>query len=543
MRRPVSASLSPKITPQRPLLSLLGSSKTTLAAVLVLALAFASITVLGLSAAQAQTQGISTSVTLNGGTYNDTKIVNEGDTLNLKMQYSSEVKPGSTVTVSFGSNVSVSDPELPAGATAVKSIVRDGNTLRITFADPWPSDVNQGVLDLSFKVNSVEKSSLETINWTVNGEESSIEVIVKNQNDEFANVTNWTNKGVASSKNWSDFVTYDAATKKVSVSAAILSKPLDYTLTVNTTDAKSGYEIADQLPAGLSYVSSSFTAQQTTWDADGLNKTTSTLPFSPTITAGTFSAAVDLAGPSANNFKYQVVVSDEAARLALEKQLQAQADKINADDGGRFQISLTNKAIFGDSEAKQATYNFGGTVVGMAGPDLGFATFNKSNDVPSKAIEADANGVVSPAVPVTYNLNFNLTGWDGSNSKKTLQRNVVLADTLGPQAKWLAEDANFLTASGVTLRRLDTPVSDEAFKADEYALTYFVDGQRLRVNLGRDSSLTGSVALKAEIVSITGLPAGSTNKPGETNHRFTNRGLMYYQDAGNGLGYNTTTDL
>jgi hypothetical protein len=72
--------------------------------------------VLGLTqAANAAPPGITANLWLDGATYNGKDVVNEGQTLTLRVQYDDKVVPGSTVEFDFDSNVSLSG--VPGGGT------------------------------------------------------------------------------------------------------------------------------------------------------------------------------------------------------------------------------------------------------------------------------------------------------------------------------------------------------------------------------------------------------------------------------------------
>lgn len=150
---------------------------------------------LTVGSAEAATPGLSSSITLNGESYDGTAVVTAGDVLNLRVQYSQQVVPGSTAVFELSDNVTVS--QVPEGNEAIESISQNGNTISITFKDPWPAGVNQGVFDLQLTVDEVEHSSKEPITWTLDGEEQRIEVIIKNRGDQFENINPGVSKHVS----------------------------------------------------------------------------------------------------------------------------------------------------------------------------------------------------------------------------------------------------------------------------------------------------------------------------------------------------------
>ncbi len=119
--------------------------------------------VLGLTqTANAATPGITANLLLDGATYDGTAVVGEGQTLTLRVQYTNEVTPGSTVEFDFDSNVSLSG--VPGGNNAaIDTVTQDGNKVAIKFKDPWPAGINQGVFDLNVTMNQVEESALTAV--------------------------------------------------------------------------------------------------------------------------------------------------------------------------------------------------------------------------------------------------------------------------------------------------------------------------------------------------------------------------------------------
>ncbi|SMY11560.1 hypothetical protein [Brevibacterium jeotgali] len=224
------------------------------------------------SAAVAATPGITVTVDGSDEQYGGSEVVDEGERMTMRIQYSSDVAPGSTVEIALGDLAAFSVPDVPAGNDAIESIEADPdnpNILRITFADPWPPEVNQGVLALDFDIVEVERSSQENLTWSVDGEETSREITIRDGGDRFADVRPSTGKAVAA-PNLAQFVTVEDGA--VSVADEVLTSEITYTLSVDVEDEQSGYTITDQLPAELGYVEDSFAVTQITWDEAGLNK-------------------------------------------------------------------------------------------------------------------------------------------------------------------------------------------------------------------------------------------------------------------------------
>jgi DNA-directed RNA polymerase II subunit RPB1 len=82
-----------------------------------------------------------------------------------------------------------------------------------------------------------------------------------------------------------------AADGTVTIDPTIAGQAISYTLTLNSTQAQNSFPISDQLPSYLGYDAGSFTSTLTTWDANGLNKTTSApTPYPATVTGNSFTS-------------------------------------------------------------------------------------------------------------------------------------------------------------------------------------------------------------------------------------------------------------
>ncbi len=501
--------------------------RRSFAVCLAFLLAIASVVGLG-QAAHAATTGISSTVLLNGETYDGTAVVDEGDTMTLRVQYDNSVQPGSTVVFDLGTNVTLTG--VPSANTAIASVAQDGNKVSVTFRNPWPSDVNQGVFDLDFVVNPVDASAKDKLTWSIDGQENSIDIIVRNQGDRFANVTDASSKGAAPG-NLDGFVT--VVDGHVQLKPGIADQDLTYTLQLNSAEARSGFAIADQLPAGLSYVPGSFNGQLVTWDADGLNRTSASFPFSPAIAGNGFSGTVDVPAPSMLTITYTARVTDVAA---LEALLQTQYENLNGGTGS-FQIQLTNTASFGGTN-RTASIRLRGTVPGV---NIGQA-FGKTSNWSTKNVVAGQDGALTPPADLTYTLRADLRQWDGHDANFTLGRNVVVSDALPAQAAWNTSAADFVTATGIALTQASTcPADADAFATDAFIGQYCVNGQQLLVNVGKDSATNATITAKARVLSVQGLDqAGSTTIQDATPYRLRNQAAFHYRD---GAAYTATRDV
>lgn len=489
--------------------------------------------------ASAATQGVTTTLVINGGqTYNGVPVVKSGDTETLQMQYDNTVVPGSTVKIKLGDNVTLG--ALPPGNTAVTSIVKDPNdpgTVDITFANPFPPDVNQGVMSLNFTINNVAVSKPDQLTWSVDGAAQSQNVIILKPGDTPQNVTD--SQAKSESGNYNGLVTVDAS-GTVHIAESAVGKKLNYTLTASTTTANASYPISDQLPSGLAYVAGSFAATLTTWDANGLNKTTSSYPFAPTVGTSSFTGTANLPADSVLQVTYQAAIPDDTARAALEAQLQTKYDAIGPA-GGTFSVALTNTATI-DGHPKTATVTLRGTKAGPSKPNLGNA-FGKTSDWSTQNITPNADGSLTPPVDITYTLTANLSQWDGSNEYKTLTGNVVISDPLPAQATWNTADASFLTATGITLTQAATCPSAAAFAADAYVGQWCVSGQTLLVNVGQNNTTKASIQAKAQLTTVTGLPAGVTTVQGGKAYVLGNSAAFAYTSTDAPHTYNATRNV
>ncbi|WP_156876571.1 SdrD B-like domain-containing protein [Microbacterium luticocti] len=501
--------------------------KRPLAVCLALLVAIASVIGLG-QAAQAATTGITSSVLLNGETYDGTQVVDEGDTLALRVQYNNDVTPGSTVVFDLGANVTVTG--VPAANTAIAQVAQDGNRVSVTFRDPWPSDVNQGVFDLDFVVNPVGKSTKDQLTWSIDGDENSVDVIVRNDGDRFADVTDGSGKG-ATPGNLDRFVSVDADGTVV-LDPAIADQELGYTLQLNSAAARTDVPITDTLPAGLGYVAGSFAGQLVSWDADGLNRTTAPYAFAPTVTGSSFAGTVDVPGPSMLTLTYTAKVTDVAA---LRNALQAKYDALNGGTGS-FEIQLTNTATF-DGTERTASIRVRGTVAGV---NIGQA-FGKTSDWAGRNVTTAEDGTLTPPAEITYTLKADLRQWDGHNAAFTLDRNVVISDSLPTQATWNTAADDAVTADGLTLTEATTCPDAAAFAGDAYVGQFCVNGQQLLVNVGRSSATNATIHAKALVHTVAGLDqAGSTSIEDATPYRLRNQAAFAYRDGG---PYTATRDV
>lgn len=342
-------------------------------------------------------------------------------------------------------------------------------------------------------MNQVEGSTLTAVTWRINGEESSIPVIVRDGGDQFANVS----EHFAKSGQGTQSSGISVVDGQVRIAAAAADKEYVYTLRINSPEPRPGYSISDQLPAGMSYVDGSFAASIVTWDANGLNRETGAFDaFAPTVAGNSFSSTTDIPGPSELTITYKAKLTDIPA---LEALLQTEYGKLGGGTGN-YGINLVNTATFGETE-RTGTLRLQGNVPGL---NVGSA-FGKTASWSSKNVVTDEDGELLNPLPIDYTISANLAQWDG-RPNFTLSKNVVIKDVLPAQANWLSTQDDFITVTGITLTKASECPTDEAdFAAETYVGQYCVDGQKLLINIGKDSSTNAKFVVKAQINTVEGL--------------------------------------
>lgn len=452
-----------------------------------------------------------------GGNHQGTPVLETTSDHTLKLQYGAE-PGGSSFVIVVPAGVTVPDAALvvPAGNTAIASLVRQpGGDILVTFADPFPADVNQGALDLKFRMDAVQQSERRDLVWTVAGQEVSTEVIVRAPGDSFAGVGN---NNAAKTAGWADLDRFVSVVDgAVRIDPAVVGTELPYSLSYETTQARTGFVVTDTLGTGLTLVPNSGAATVISWDAAGLNRTVTSVA-APTTAGSVLTWTGDLPAPSRLEITYRATM-DAAALADLESRLTEQYRAIDPDAGGSYRATLANRANFGGLVDRRADRSLGGAVAAAPRPDLGQA-FGKSVDRTERNVTPAVDGTLDPAVPQTYTLTADLTAWNGTSAHHTLTRDVVVTDTLPAQSAWAVDDPEFLTltagGAAVPLTRVDDAAAVAALVG-----SWTVVGQQLVVNVGRDARRHVVVA-KAVTGTVQGLPTGWTDQPGATAHQLRN---------------------
>lgn len=473
------------------------------AAIVVLLLAAASVLALG-SAANAA-PGVTTSVLHNGSPLQEGAEVQSGDALKLRVQYTRDAV-GQEVEITLGAGVSVSS-SFPDNE-AIESFTPTANGVVLKFKDPWP-DIAQGILGLDLIVDPVDTTGPGVVSWN-DGSEHSVTVTFVKEGDSRENVGDGFAKAV-SPGNLDGYVLKDEDGNYTGIDPDVVGRTLTYTLTINTPAGATrpdGFTVADVLPDGLGYSPDpvQITATETTWDANGYNPQQGSRTFAlDGSTSGDFTGHVvgDLVGPSVLTLTYTVQVDDVDA---LDTALQAAFDARNGAPGN-YETNLTNTATFGGDTTAEANVRLRGTV---AGPCPSCGAFGKSGDLTTANRLANEDGTLLDPVDLTYTLGANLAQWDGHSPNFELNDNVVIEDDLLPQASW-STGAGFLTVTGsgpiTTLTEAATcPATAAEFAGDAFVGTYCVNGSKLLVNVGRNQATNISIAAKAQLNTVSGLP-------------------------------------
>jgi len=432
---------------------------------------------------------------------------------------------------------------IDSGNPALQSVTYDAASgrLRVEFAPVIPAGTASGVLTMDLTANAVTESGKVTLGWSVKSSSEAVittgsrELVVVDSNDTPTTLSTHHSKAVqVAGGSLDSFVSVDG-TGTVTVDSAITSTLLTYTVVVNTTAALTNYTITDTLARELEYMGGAVAVDVDTWDANGLNHTSSTTSFVPTYTlaSGTtpasFTGDMNLAANSRYTFTYQArVAPDQVA--ALEATLQAQYDALPLGVGS-ISTSLGNSVVFPDSGQTAGV----GVQVGksFAGPDADGA-FSKSVSPAQVVATLAADGTLPTAVPLTYTLTANLGTWNGASPAFVLDRNVVIADTPPTGIVWDATDpATFLQVTGATLTQAVGFAGTAAdFADDAYVGQWALVGSTLLVNVGKDAATQVSIAAKA-----TAQAAGAKNihytPPGyEAQYQSTNTATFTYAASG-----------
>ncbi len=492
-------------------------------------------------AADASDTGLSLTIDYGDDTYSGSTVVTPGTSYTARLQYSvPKLTPGQQATIEVPEGVTVPAGALvvPAGNTVVESLALDGDgNVVVTFKDPLDQTIDQGILSFSFEFDTpADGTSYETVTWSLESEDTTLTIIVKEPGDELKPTLTESAGKAAASGALSSYVSVDDDAV-VTVDPAISTIAIGYTLTVTSDVARTGVEISDTIDSWLDYDPASFSATVTTWDADGFNKTTQAYALpAPTIAGDTFMlSGLDLPEQSIVEITYNASV-DAAHVSDLEAALQTKVDALDRETGGGFSVLLRNDALV-DGDPVFAFATVAGYLPPEPAPNLG-AAFAKSDDLATRLEIAldDATGDLDSPVDVTYSFRADLTQWtDFVGTKHELVRNVVLTDTLPTGLEWAS--GSFVTASGITLVEADATCVAAADMSDDACVGQYslsADGRTLSVNVGKDITGYYTIDAQAQIVSLASM--STTEEPSQypqvqTLYGFRNYAYFTYSDS------------
>lgn len=496
-----------------------------------------------------------------------------GQVLELKVSYTRAAQ-GQIVEFALSDNASlgsVADISNP-GIEHIEIV--DGK-VRVTFKEQI--DATAGYFNLKFKLNDELTPGPETVQWTIDEEPVSVTIEIEDPNPPAPPVeleTGYNKIGYTTSSTvraLNGYVRFDQVEDGYDVyrdvNPSIMGQDITYTLrvTVGNDDGEQTISVADQLPAGLQYwgggsavavgsaVSTTVTGQQ--YDAAGLNPVAISPSFSPVVGADgrSFSGDITLTGPAYVDITYTVRVTDIDEINAL---MRAAWDDWNDPEGrtGTFTGELTNTATFdgpGEPETREATINVNGTVQGPCLTNCGDAGgFSKGNNWGDQqrefATDADGN-ILLPASDIIYSFGADLGTFDERNGNPlyTLDRNVVITDTLADQASWQTEDDDFISiadgaiqgVSGLAELAGTCTASNIAAAA---AGSYCVAGKTLHINVGMNKATDVLIEAKAQLDYLdtplvsgdnAGLrESGTSTVRDATAYRFRNVATITYSD-------------
>jgi DNA-directed RNA polymerase II subunit RPB1 len=466
----------------------------------------------------------------SGNNHNGTPVLTEGGTYAFQLGYGS-MDDGAVVAIGLPEGITIPDAALvvPTGNTAVESLsVNGAGQLVVTFKDPFPGDVNQGVLDLSFTVDKVQKSEVRDLVWNVDGTPTTQTVIVTEPGESPQSTGTSSNKSVAGVN-----IPHSVVDGKVVIAPSALDATLPYTVTVSSKDARD-ITLTDTLGANLVFVEGSLTGSKTVRDASDLNPVTTALTGLPAISGTSLTHPFRAEANSVYTFTYQAKIADASALEAIRTELQKAYDDVDKLNGGSYSVALTNQVDV-NGQKHSTTTRISGSVKGQDRPGTGNA-FGKSVD--PTAVELDerlsAGAALDEPIAATYTLRADLTVFAAfADGPFALTRNVVIRDTLPAESDWNTDAADFLTATDQTgtvvrlapARGIEADF-ENAIAADAYRNTYVVDGKNLFVNIGKD--LTKTYTLKVGAIIDTLPQRASGENQYATQYRVDNNAYFIY---------------
>lgn len=469
----------------------------------------------------------------SGSNHDGMPVLTEGGQYPFQLGYGS-MDDGAVVAITLPEGITIPDDALvvPAGNTAVQSLtVNAEGQLVVTFNTPFPADVNQGVLDLSFTVEKIEHSEVRDLEWNVDGEPTTQRIIVVKPG-EMPQATSTSSSKSAGNASFP----HSVVDGKVVIDDSVLNTEIPFTVTASSSDARE-VTVTDTLGAHLAFVSGSLAGSKVVRDGNDLNPVTTALSGLPVISGTNFTHTFEAEANSIYTFTYTAKIADAAALDEVRAELQQAYDAVDKVNGGTYSVALTNQVDV-NGQKHSTTTRIQGAVKGQPRPGTG-AAFGKSVDPTAIAIEEQlpAGADLGEGTDVTYTLRADLTVFaDFADGTFALTRNVVIRDTLPAEASWNTELDTFLTlvdqnGDEITLTAAkDLGGNPEsAIAADEYVNTYAVSGRTIYLNVGKDVTKQYTLKAAATIDTLPQSPSSETQY--EAKYTVTNSAYFVYADG------------
>ncbi|WP_372968404.1 SdrD B-like domain-containing protein [Microbacterium sp.] len=366
-------------------------------------------------------------------------------------------------------------------------------------------------MDLSFTVDTVERSESRELVWSVAGEQTTQRIIVVQRGDSPRS----TETGVTKNVTWVT-IPHSIVDGTIVMDPAATTTKIPYTVTVSSTEARD-IVMDDVLDPRLTYVDGSLTASKVVRDPDGLNPANTPVTALPEISGDSFTHAFHAEANSVYTFTYQATVAESAVETVRDD-FQRVYDAVDKLDGGRYEIRFTNEVTV-NGESRTAWMPAYADVQGQGRPNTAGA-FAMTADPTTVTLDKPATpgATLDTALPVTYALTADLTAFDGyQGTRAALERNVVIRDTLAEQSAWLTDARDFVTlVNDDGTETMLAPAAglggnlEDAIAADEYINTYAVSGTSLFINIGKDVTKRITVHARAEVRSLPTTQAETT---------------------------------
>ncbi len=514
---------------------------TLLLALLLVGLIF----VTQLPVASANT-GITVSFDSPRGTHNGMPVLQSGDEIKIKVQIDRGVAAGTTNEIELVGPVTPYEGDLVASCSLIERAWVENGVIKIKTVGNYDATLTQQCdFTLKARVDEVTLSEEQTAGWKYNGQTVTNKIVVTKKGDVLEPEAG---KGSSAGKiGATDFNINDAISVTdgvVSVSDSLIGKPVSYTINFYSIDGFTG-EIIDTIEEPLKHIAGSFTAVQHTWDANGLNRTTTNYTFPSAVSINGQVATIPVNVPARSELKitYSAKIEDAAGLEKLREVAQAVYDaKKNHSVKKTFPVGLGNTIDIRGAGAN------GGNLSGSTSVSMGSVgvpgTLNSSglsksvnNGTEEITTAPAADGTLATPVPVTYLLTANIkynreSGVYTNQAEPVLTENVVVVDTLPSYASWDITDPAFVTSNNNYRLATGVECTFANMKQDAQVRTYCVSGNTFIANFGKQDAVdTGRIWLKAKINSVAGLQKFEDNSvsPAIQRWRPNNTARFYFE--------------